>query len=549
VRADALAGLTVWAILVPEALAYASIAGVSPVVGLYAAPAALLLYAAFGSSKDLVAGPMSATCALSAAAVAGVATDGDFAALTATLAIVVGIIALVAGAMHLGFLANFISEPVLKGFIVGLALTIIVGQLPRLFGVEGTDGNFFQKLWGFLGELGETSGLTLLVGALSLALILVLRNVAPVVPGSLAAVIFGIAAVTIFDLDAHGVAIVGDVKSGLPTLGLPDVKAVDYLDLAPAAVGIMLVAFAEGLAAAKTYAAQHHYEVDVDRELVALGAANIGAGLSSGMTVGGSLSKTAVNVEAGARTQLSGLVAAGLTIVTLLFFTNLFQDLPETTLAAIVIAALIDLVDLRSLARLYRLATPQLARAYGIAARPDFVAGVTALAGVLVLDLLPGLFVGIGVSLLLLVYRASRPHVAVLGKVPGPGGVYADVERHPGSAVTSGVTVLRVDGELFFANADAVRNRIRAAAAEPGIRAVVFDAEDVPLLDVTAANMLAEVAAELERRGIQFAVAREIASVSDLIRLSEAGAALKRVYPTVDAAVQAVRDATPRNGS
>ena len=344
-------------------------------------------------------------------------------------------------------------------------------------------------------------------------------------------------------------AVIGDVQRGLPTFGLPDVKAEDYLDLAPAAVGIMLVAFAEGLAAAKTYAARFHYEVDADRELVALGAVNIGAGLSSGMVVGGSLSKTAVNADAGASTELSGLVAAALTVVTLLFFTNAFEDLPDTTLAAIVIAALIDLVDVRSLARLYRLATPELARAYGIAARPDFVAGVTTLGAVLVLDILPGLFVGIAVSLLLLVYRASRPHVAVLGKVSGPYGVYADVERHPGSAEIPGVTVLRVDGELFFANADAVRARIRAAAAEPETRAIVFDAEDVPLVDITAANMLAEVAAELEERGIQFAVAREIASVSDLIRLSEAGAALKRVYPTVDAAVQAVRDATPEDPS
>jgi high affinity sulfate transporter 1 len=544
VRRDALAGLTVWAILVPEALAYASIAGVSPVVGLYAAPAALLLYAAFGSSKHLVAGPMSATAALSAAAVAGVATDGDFVALTATLAIVTGIIALVAGALRLGFLANFISEPVLKGFIIGLALTIIVGQLPTLFGVEKTAGNVFEKFWAFLGELGATSGLTLLVGTLSLAIVLVLRHVAPVAPASLAAVLFGIAAVRIFDVNANGVAIVGDVKSGLPTFGLPDVQAANYLALAPGAVGIMLVAFAEGLAAAKTYAALGHYEIDADRELVALGAANVGAGLSSGMVVGGSLSKTAVNVEGGARTQLSGLVAAGLTIVTLLYFTNLFADLPDATLAAVVIAALVELVDLRSIARLYRLATPQLARTYGIAARPDFVAGVAALIGVLVLDLLPGLFVGIAVSLLLLIYRASRPHIAVLGRVSEFEGLYADVGRHPSSTVVPGVTVLRVDGGLFFANADAVRSHIRAAASEPGIRGVVFDAEDVPLLDITAAHMLTEVATELEERGIRFLMARDIGAVEDVIRLSGGDEALRRVFPTVEAAVREIEQGT-----
>jgi sulfate permease, SulP family len=327
-QGDVLAGLTVWAMLVPQALAYASIAGVSPVVGLYAAPAALVFYAAFGSSRHLVVGPMSATAALSAAAVAELATQGSgrFAALTVTLAITTGAIGVIAGLARLGFVANFISEPVLKGFIVGLALTIIVGQLPKLFGVPKGEGNFFEQLWHLAGHLGQTSGLTLLVGLVSLALVLGLRRVAPVVPGSLAAVVFGIVVVQLFGLDRHGAAIVGKIQPGLPPLGLPGVAAVDYLKFAPAAVGILLVGFAEGLGAAKTYAARQHYEVDANLELLGVGAANLGAGLSSGMVVSGSLSKTAVNGAAGARTQLSGLVVAALTIVTLLTLTPLFQE-------------------------------------------------------------------------------------------------------------------------------------------------------------------------------------------------------------------------------
>jgi sulfate permease, SulP family len=540
-RGDLLAGMTVWAVLVPEALAYASIAGVSPVVGLYAAPGALLLYAAFGSSRHLVVGPMSATAALSAAAVAEVATQGsaDFAAHTVALALTTGLLALGAGLLRLGFLASFISEPVLKGFIIGLALTIVAGQLPDLLGVEGAGGNFFERLWGVLADLGQTSATTLLVGLASLALVLGLRRVAPRVPGSLVAVLAGIAAVWLLDLDAHGVGIVGQIDSGLPALGPPDVDASHYLALAPAAAGVMLVGFAEGLGAAKTYAARAHYEVDANRELLGLGAANLGAGLSSGMVVNGSLSKTAVNGAAGARSQVSGLVVAVLTVVTLLFLTGLFENLPEATLAAVVIAAVIELVDLPALTALSRMATRQLRGIYGIAARPDFYAAVAALAGVLVFDTLPGLFIGIAVSLLLLLYRASRPHVAVLGQVPGRPGHYGDVQRHPENQLEPGVVLLRVEGGLFFANADTVRDAIRNAAG-PGTRAVVLDAETAPFIDVSAARMLVQLTGDLRRSGVELVIARDVGQVRDVLRRAETDAPLPRAYPTVPEAVEAV---------
>ena len=350
-RGDVIAGLTVWAVLVPEALAYASIAGVSPVVGLYAAPGALILYAAFGSSKHLVVGPMAATAALSAAAVGTVAAgnSGRFAALTATLAITTGILALAAGLARLGFLANFISEPVLKGFIVGLALTIIIGQVPKLLGIEKGSGDFFEQLWDVITRLGDSQWRTVIVGVLSLAVVLVLRRLAPVVPAPLVAVALGILAVYALNLQHHGVKIVGHIDSGLPSFGLPSVPAKDYLKLTGSAVGVMLVGFAEGLGAAKTYAARNGYQVSPNRELIGLGTANLAAGLSSGMVVNGSLSKTAVNGSAGARTQMSGLVVAVLTVLTLLFLTGLFEDLPEATLGAVVIAALIELVDIAAL--------------------------------------------------------------------------------------------------------------------------------------------------------------------------------------------------------
>lgn len=523
-RSDAIAGLTVWAVLVPEALAYATIAGVSPVVGLYAAPGALILYAAFGSSKHMGTGPMAATAALSAAAVAQFATQGsgNFIALTVALAITTGIVAAVAGLLRLGFLASVISAPVLKGFIVGLALAIIIGQLPKLLGVESGDGNFFEKIWDLLNKLGSTNGWTLLVGLVSLLIVVGFKRFAPVIPGSLVAVGFGILVVVLFGMEQKGVEIVGRINGGLPSLGVPDVALGDYISLAPSAVGIALVGFAEGLGAAKTYAAKNHYEVDANRELLGIGAANLGAGFSGGMVVNGSLSKTAVNGGAGAKTQLSGLVAAALTIVTLLFLTGLFESLPEATLGAIVIAALIELVDIPSLVGFYRVWTQRLGSIYGPAARPDFIAALAALLGVLILDTLPGLFIGIAVSLLLLLYRASRPNVAVLGRVPG-------------------VSVLRVESGLFFANADHVREEIRGHIEGGDVDAFVLDAQTMPFVNVTAAEMLNRLRYELAGRGIPLLLARDVGQVRDVLRQSEAtdDTGLHPVFPTVEEAVSA----------
>jgi SulP family sulfate permease len=536
-RGDCIAGLTVWAVLVPEALAYASIAGVSPVVGLYAAPGALILYAVFGSSRQLIVGPMAATAALSAAAVGTLAAGnaGVFTALTVTVAITVGIIAVAAGLLRLGFVANFISEPVMKGFIIGLALTIIIGQVPKLFGVEKGSGNFFQQFWAVLNHLGHTQWRTLIVGLVSLAVVLGLRRWLPAVPAPLVAVAFGVLAVYTLHLQKHGVEIVGHIDGGLPSFGFPSVPSGDYLKLAGPAVGIMLVGFAEGLGAAKTYATKNGYEISPNSELIGLGAANVAAGLSSGMVVNGSLSKTAVNGSAGARSQVSGLVVAALTILTLLFLTGLFQDLPEATLGAVVIAALIELVDISALRTLYRVHTSRLGRIYGPAARPDFIAATAALLGVLIFDTLPGLFIGIGLSLLLLVYRASRPHVAVLGRAPG-NDQWTDTEHYPEDTTIPGIAVLRVESGLFFANAEYVRAAVMHVAARKPF-AIVLDCETVPFIDVTAARMLDELTASLRARGIRLVIAREIGQVRDVLTAS--GPA-PEYFPSVRAAVGTV---------
>ncbi|THV28980.1 SulP family inorganic anion transporter [Glycomyces paridis] len=540
-RPDLIAGLTVWAVLIPESLAYAAIAGVPPVVGLYAAVPALILYAIFGSSRHLVVGSMAATAALSASIVAVYADAGgdDYTAVTTALAIVTGVVALAAGLLRLGFLAGFISEPVLKGFILGMALTIIVGQLPKLLGIDKAEGNFFEQAWGVVTHLGDTNPWTLAVGAVCLAVVLACKRWLPLVPGSLVAVFLGIGAVVALGLADRDVDIVGHIDSGLPAFGLPDVPTATWIDLIGPAVGVMLIGFAEGLGAGKAYADKNGYRINPNRELIGLGAANLGSGLSSGMVVNGSLSKTAVNGGAGARTQLSGLTVAALTVVTLLFLTALFEQLPEAALAAVVIAALIELVDFRLLKRYWKASLAPRGTPASLAARPDFTAAVAAMLGVLIFDTLPGLVIGMALSLLLLIYRASRPHLTRLGHKPD--GTWVDLARHDDAMEIEGVAVVRCDGGLFFANTDHVRSELIIAAE--GTQALVLDGESMPAVDLSGAKMLAELDRRLAADSIDFYLAHDIGQVRDILRRAETD--LQRVYPTVEAAVQAARAARP----
>ena len=540
VRPDLVAGLTVWAVLVPEALAYATIAGVPPVVGLYAAIPALILYAAAGSSRHLVVGPMSATAALSAAIVAPLAgaDGGKYAALTAVLAIATGIAGLLAGLLRLGFIASFISEPVLKGFIVGLALTIIIGQVPALLGVEKEHGNFFEQAWGVVSHLGDIDWGTLVVGVLSLVVVLGFTRWLPLVPGSLLAVLLGIAAVAVFGLDGRGVDIVGHIDSGLPSVGLPDgVGFDDYIDLLGPAVGVLLIGFAEGLGAAKTYAAKEGYEVDANRELLGLGTANLGSGLCSGMVVNGSLSKTAVNGGAGAKSQVNDVVGGphrGDPAVP----HRTVRETPRGDAAAVVIAAVIELVDVALLRRLWRVRAGQLARAYPLSARADFVGAAASLVGVLVFETLPGLVIGIAVSLVLLLARISHPHVARLAPGGGPDGAsWVDGDDQGEGVGPEGVLVLRVEAPLTFANADFVRTRVREiASATNDVRLVVLDGRATPSVDVTAASMLVQLRDDVHRLGARLVLAGPIGQVREVLALAESEGE-PPVFPTIEAAI------------
>jgi SulP family sulfate permease len=503
-RPDLVAALAVWAVLVPEGMAYASLAGMPPETGLFAALLPLLAYAALGTCRELTVGPSSAIAAYSAAAIAPLALgdSGRFIALSALLALLAGGLLLGAGLARAGFIADFFARPVLVGFVAGLALVIAVGQLSKLAGVEGGGTGFFGKLWDLIGQLGEASLVTLLVGVAALAVIFGVRRISPKLPAMLFAVVLGVVAVTVFNLDEHGVAVVGAIPDGLPSLTFPGFSLADVQQLLPDALALALIAFAESVAGARQLAAKHGYEVDADQELIALGVSNIGAGLLQGFAVDASLSRSAVADSSGVRTQLSNILLFGFLVVTMLFLMPLFHDLPEAVLGAIVIAAVSHLVDIKALRRLRRVD------------KTDFVMAVLCFAGVLVFGLLIGLAIAVVLSLLALVYRAYRPSYAVLGRAPGAVDDerlrFRGVEDHPDAETFPGLVILRVDGELFFANArwfrDVVRTLVRGQS--PPVRELLVHAGAVPHIDTTAAEMLRELVGEMEKAGVTLAFAR-----------------------------------------
>jgi high affinity sulfate transporter 1 len=488
-RSDVISGLTVWGVSVPSALAYAQLAGVPLQAGLYAAGASMLLYSIFATSRHVKVTASSTMAVMSAAVVAPLAL-GDPAyywALTAMLAIIVGIILLGAGIVRLGFIADFLSKPVVAGFVFGLAISIAVGQLPKLFGVPGSSGNVFQQFFAFLLNLGQTHWITLAVGAGSLALILILRARVPQIPASLVALAAGIVVSALLNLDQYGVSTIGAIPTGLPDFGWPSTKIADLPYLIAGAFGIVFLAVGESLGSARAFGAQHHYEVNADQELIAMGLANIGTGLSQGMTVDASMSVSATADSAGVRTQLSGLVTAGMVLLTLLFIAPLFRALPNAVLAAIVIISVTNLMDVNELKRYY------------LWRRADFALSLTALVGVLISDVLTGLTWAVFLSLIIVLYRVSRPYLATLGKVPGPRAAYVDLSRNPNSRPIPGLAMFRLDAPLFFANANVAQSEMRARIEKqtPPVRAVLIDMGATSDLDVSSLDMLRDLVSDL----------------------------------------------------
>ncbi len=545
VKQDTLAALAVWAVLVPQAMAYATLAGVPPVRGLYAACAGLLIYALLGTSRQLSIGPSSGVAILSAATVAPIAAGSSdrFLNLTALLALMTGGLLALAGFARFGFIAEFLAKPVLAGYIVGLALVILVGQISSLLGIPGGSGNFFQVCWNVVSNLGNVSGWTVGFGLASLALILALQAVAPKLPASLIAVVAGVLLARALDAQGHGVAELGKITAALPGVSVPSVSFADLERLFAGAVGLALLAYAESIAAARSFAAKHHYEIDANQELVALGMSNIGSGLLQGFTIDASVSRTATADNAGQRTQLAGLVNLVLVIVTLALLTPFFADLPKATLAAVVIAAVLPLLKTASLRRLYRID------------KVDFSVAVVCVVGVLVAGVLGGILVAVLASLVALVYRTFRPEVAELGRSHAretdEDVGFRDVSRHRDVETFPGLVIFRFDQEIFFANATFFRDQIRqlVKSNSPPTRAILVDAEAITHIDSTAIDMLSDLHDELSSEGISLLFARTKGPVRDT--LARAGLVKRfgpeNFYPTLESGLAVfLANDTPR---
>ena len=529
-RPDIIAGITVTALLVPEGMAYAELAGMPPETIFYAAPAALLLYAIFGTSRQLVVVVSSVQAVMSFSIVSALAPPEtpEFIVLTTALAITAGFVAILAGLLRLGRIAQFFSASVLAGFVSGLAIVVAVKQLPKIFGIESAGGNVWERLYDLIIHLPETHMLTLVVGLSTIAVMLLLEHYFHRIPAALVAMIFGIVVSAVFGLSELGVHVVGEVPSGLAPPKLPGITIDQWLSLIPGALALSLVVFAEAIGPARGFATKYRYGINPDQELIGLGAANVGAGLFQGFPIGSSLSKTAANDAAGAKSQMSGIVAAGLTILVALFLTPLFRDLPEATLAAIVVVAVSGMFKWREMLRLYKLR------------RVDFaLALVTFLAVLTFEEALLALLLAVVLSLLALVWRTSQGRLSELGLVPGTlrfeevgaaaaGAAAAGAEATP----IAGLLIFAPEESLFFANADTVRvqitNRLaaNAAAAAAPVGRVVLDLELTNELDVPSADMVKELHDDLDAAGVELLLARVRPAVRDLLDRSGATAKL-----------------------
>ena len=499
-RGDLTAGVAVTALVVPKNLGYADIAGVPLQNGLYAAAAGALIYALFATSRQISTGPSSSLAAVAGGAVLATGLGGDRAAeLVAAIALATGLLFLLLAVFRMGWIAQFLSKAVITGFLAGAAVDVVIGELPKLTGTSAEGDNAWRELATWVQSLGGVHGATAVVAGTSLAVILGLRYLAPAVPGALVLVVGGLVASGLFDLGAHGVALVGDVPRGLPAPELPSLALVQdhYATIGVAALALLLIGFSQTAGDARAFAARHRYRIDVNQESVAQGMANVGAGVFQGMPVSTSLSASSLNESAGARTQVSSLASGALVIATLLVLAPVFSHLPKAVLGAVIIDAvvfgMIDVAELRRLRRVTRL---------------DFWVAVAAIVGVLSAGVLAGVVIGVALSLGWLVYVATRPPMPLLGREPGTH-VFRDLVENPGDETFPGVVVLRLDGGLFFATAEALEDRVRAlldAADQP--HALVLDLEGVNFVDSQGAAKLAELHALAATDGITLRLAR-----------------------------------------
>lgn len=537
-RFDLVAGIVLAAILVPQGMAYAELAGLPPVTGLYTTIACLVAYAIFGPSRVLVLGPDSSVSPLILASITPLVVVGDPGSaivLAGMLAVLVGLIEIGLGVAKLGFVADLLSSEVRVGYMNGLAVTIIVGQLPKLFGFSTDADGFVDELTAFWNGLDQTNRTTLITGLAVLLVLLVLPRITTRIPAVLVAIVGVTVVSALLGLADEGVKTVGTLPQGFPTPSLPWTSASDALALMVGAVGITMVSLTDTIATASSFAARRGDEVDANAEMIGVGASNIAAGFFQGFAVSVSSSRTAVADQSGARTQLTGLVGAGLVALLLLVFNGLLADLPQTALAAVVIVAALSLADLPALARFARLR------------RSSLVLSLVASAGVIFLGVLQGIVVAIVLAILLFFRRNWWPHGTVLAEVPELGGWHA-VSVHPEGRQVDGIVVFRWEAPLFFANAGQFRDQVRALVRDSSPAYVVLQCEAVTDIDVTAAEVLKDLDEELNAKGVHLAFVELRDRLADLIVRYDLDATLQaeHFYASVEEAVAAL--ASERDG-
>ena len=534
IRTELVVAVTVFAVLVPSAMAYGDLAGVTPVAGLYVALAAMVMYALFGTSRQLITGPEATTAILVATAVAPLAA-GDparYAALAALAAILVGLISVLGGLLKLGFITDFLSKPILIGYITGTSLIVIGSQLGKMFGIKVESDYFLRQIMEVLSRFEEWHVLTVVLGLVSMAILFIIRRVNRALPGPLIVVVLGIIASIVFDLAARGVAVVGAVPAGLPSLAIPSVSLQDVAALLPAAVALTILIYADEILTARVFASKHGQKIDANQEFIAIGMANIGAGLLQGFPAATSGSRTTVVDQMGGKTQLVGLLAAALTVIFLLFFTPLLEPLPTVVLGAIIIVATLGLIDIPAF-RFLRQIRP--AEAW---------LAVATMIGVLTLGVLQGILIAVVLSLINIIFHISRPHDALLDDVEVGGGVvYREVINNDPVMTKPGLMVYRFDAPLVFANASFFSQRIGELVAFAGdeLKCVILDAEAISDFDSTAAEALENLDADLERMGIELWVARPNEPLREMLHTTGLTKRLgkENIYLTVRAAVLA----------
>jgi high affinity sulfate transporter 1 len=538
-RGDVLAGITVAAYLVPQCMAYAEIAGLPPVVGLWAILPPLLIYPIFGSSPQLSVGPESTTAIMTASAVGPLAaTNGsDYAALCAAAALLVGGICVVAYLARLGFVANLLSRPILVGYLAGVALIMIVGQLGKVTGIDVEADGFFAEIGEVLSELGQANTETVVLALGVLVLLFAVQHYFPKLPAPLIAVAAAVIVVMIFDLESKGVSVVGQIPAGLPKPSIPGVSFDDLQALFAAAAGIALVGYSDNVLTARGFAARTHTRVDANQELLALGTANLGNGFLSAFPVSSSGSRTTIGASVGAKSQVYSLVAFASVIAVLFFLSPVLEQFPNAALGALVIWAAIKLIDLPEFRGLWTFR------------RSEFLLALATTAGVVFFDILAGVVIAIALSVLDLVARIARPHDAVLGQVPGLAG-WHDIDDWDGAQLVPGLLIYRYDAPLFFANADDFRDSAltEVESAESPVEWFVLQAEGIGRIDSTAGQMLDELIDELIEKNIVIAVAELKHNLTD--QLDRIGLLDRigrdHVFTTIDNAVDAYRHRVPR---